>query len=155
VPGRRLLVAAIPLCLLIALYGMFLATSNLIPARAMTAAVLICVGVITILLADPHDPPVVGWLTPVLALPATVCAVLAMTQAPELFRTLAIATTLALWTVQLAEHLTFGPPRTVRVDPDDPPSATRGPVAQPGPACAAACSPLALDRGSSCSDDGS
>jgi hypothetical protein len=106
-PVRRCVIAAIPLGLLIALYGTFLASSNLIPVRAMAATTLLGTGTLTLLLTDEHDPPGIAWLTPVLAVPATVCAALAPVLAPKLLLTVAIATVLTLWTLQLAEHITF------------------------------------------------
>jgi hypothetical protein len=109
VTNRRRLAAAVPLGVLIALHATFLAASNLIPVRAMTAATLILSGATTLLLADDHDPPHVAWLTVVFALPATVCSALALVLQPELPLSIAIAIMLTLWVLQLAEHLCSQP----------------------------------------------
>ncbi|WP_350275805.1 hypothetical protein [Kribbella sp. HUAS MG21] len=102
---RRRLAAAVPLGILLALHAAFLAASNLIPLRPMTAATLILSGAITLLLADDRDPPRVAWLTPVFALPATVCSVLALVLRAELLLSVAVASMLTLWIVQLSRLL--------------------------------------------------
>ncbi|WP_432877320.1 hypothetical protein ACQPYH_28490 [Kribbella sp. CA-245084] len=106
-PNRRNLAAGIPVGALVALYLAFLATGNLLSPRAMAAAALLMTGATSLLLADDHDPPAVSWITPILALPAVVCATLALAFPPTLLLTITTATTLALWTIQLALHLTF------------------------------------------------
>lgn len=102
---RRRLAAAVPLGVLLALYAAFLATSNLIPARAMTAATLLLSGATTLLLADDCDPPRVAWLTPVFALLATVCSVLALVLRAEPLLSVAVASMLTLWVVHLSRLL--------------------------------------------------
>jgi hypothetical protein len=105
---RRYLVATIPVASLAVVYLLFLANSNFITERAMTAVTLMLTGATVLLLADVQ-PGAVGWLTPLLAVAAIVCATLSFTLAPTLLLTLSIATTVILWSLQLAEHSTFEP----------------------------------------------
>lgn len=93
---------------LVAVYLLFLANSNFIATRGMTAVTLILTGTTVLLLADDHPGPIT-WLTPLLATASVACAAMSFTLAPTTLLTISIATTLTLWTLQLADHLTFEP----------------------------------------------
>ncbi|WP_329478794.1 hypothetical protein OG555_39765 [Kribbella sp. NBC_01484] len=106
--GRRDLVASTLIAVLVVLYLLFLASSNFITARGMTCVTLLLSGVIIILCSDGERPDAVSWQSTILAVAAVAAATLNLALSPStLLLTIAIATTLALCSAQLAEHLTF------------------------------------------------
>ncbi|GAA1599445.1 MULTISPECIES: hypothetical protein [Kribbella] len=111
---RRDLAATIPVAALVAAYLVFLADSNFISGRGISAVALILTGATVLLLTDDSTT----WLTPVLAVPAVVCAAFPVI----LLLTISIATTVTLWTIELAERSTFAPDRrgATRMTPTGP-----------------------------------
>ncbi|MFK4084928.1 hypothetical protein ACI2LF_12505 [Kribbella sp. NPDC020789] len=80
------------------------------PWRATTAVILILTGAIIVLLTDEALPDAVAWLNTGLSVLAATSAVLALaTDHPVLPLTISTATTLARWTLQLADHATLSP----------------------------------------------
>ena len=105
---RRDLVASTLIAVLVAIYLLFLASSNFLTVRAMTCATLMLGGAIIIVCSDGERPDAISWLTTILGVTAVAAGILALAVSPStLFLTVAIATTLAVWSVQLAKHLTF------------------------------------------------
>ena len=105
---RRDLVASTLIAVLVAIYLLFLASSNFLTIRAMTCATLMLGGAIIIVCSDGERPDAFSWLTAILSVTAVAAGTLALAVSPStLFLTVAVATTLAVWSVQLAEHLTF------------------------------------------------
>ena len=105
---RRDLVATTLIAVLVMLYLLFLASSNFLTIRAMTCATLMLGGAIIIVCSDGERPDAISWLTTILGVTAVAAGTLALAVSPStLFLTVAVATTLAVWSVQLAEHLTF------------------------------------------------
>ena len=105
---RRDLVASTLITVLVAIYLLFLASSNFLTIRAMTCATLMLGGAIIIVCSDGERPDAISWLTTILGVTAVAAGTLALAVSPStLFLTVAVATTLAVWSVQLAEHLTF------------------------------------------------
>jgi len=110
-PRRRDLVASTLIAVLVLLYLVFLASSTFLTIRAMTCATLMLGGAIIILCSDGEPPDALSWLTAILAVTAVAAGTVALAvSASTLFLTAAIAITLAVWSIQLAEHLTFTPP---------------------------------------------
>ena len=105
---RRDLVASTLIAVLVMLYLLFLASSNFLTIRAMTCTTLMLGGAIIIVCSDGERPDAFSWLTAILSVTAVAAGTLALAVSPStLFLTVAVATTLAVWSVQLAEHLTF------------------------------------------------
>ncbi|WP_328519819.1 hypothetical protein [Kribbella sp. NBC_00359] len=105
---RRDLVATTLIAVLVMLYLLFLASSNFLTIRGMTCATLMLGGAIIIVCSDSERPDAISWLTTILGVTAVAAGTLALAVSPStLFLTVAVATTLAVWSVQLAEHLTF------------------------------------------------
>jgi NAD/NADP transhydrogenase beta subunit len=105
---RRDLVASTLIAVLVMLYLLFLASSNFLTIRAMTCATLMLGGAIIIVCSDGERPDAISWLTTILGVTAVAAGTVALAVSPStLFLTVAVATTLAVWSVQLAEHLTF------------------------------------------------
>jgi len=105
---RRDLVASTLIAVLVAIYLLFLASSNFLTIRGMTCATLMLGGAIIIVCSDGERPDAISWLTTILGVTAVAAGTLALAVSPStLFLTVAVATTLAVWSVQLAEHLTF------------------------------------------------
>jgi hypothetical protein len=74
----------------------------------MTCATLMLGGAVILVCSDGERPDALSWLTAILSVAAVAAGTLALAVSPSaLFLTVAIATTLAVWSVQLAEHLTF------------------------------------------------
>lgn len=116
-PGRYVAATATVAALLVVLL-LFLAHSNFLTARGMTAVTLMLTGATAVLLADDR-PGRTTWRTPLLAAAAIICATLSYALAPTALLTVSIATTFALWFLQLTNHLTVDPP-TLRKGPAPP-----------------------------------
>ncbi|MEV0800685.1 hypothetical protein AB0I34_23550 [Kribbella sp. NPDC050281] len=109
---RRDLAASAVIVVLLALYLPFLALGTFLGIGStdeMTCAVLILTGAIVILLADDGRSDAASWLTPILATAAVACAALSLISAAGTLLPVSVATTVTLWSVQLAEHVTFTP----------------------------------------------
>lgn len=116
---RRDLVASTVIAVLVTLYLVFLASSNFLTIRAMTCVTLMLGGAVIIACSDSERPDALSWLTAILSVAAFAAGTLALAVAPSaLSLAVAVATTLAVWSVQLAEHLTFTSP-TAREARDD------------------------------------
>ena len=116
---RRDLVASTLIAVLVLLYLPFLASSNFLTIRAMTCATLMLGGAIIILCSDGERPDALSWLTTILAVTAVAAGTAALAvSAPTLCLTAAVGLTLAVWSIGIAEHLTFTPP-TSREASDD------------------------------------
>src|SRR5262245_51805848 len=112
--GRRELGASILTAVLVGLYLVFLAVGNFLTGREMTALALLLTGAVILLLTGDGDEQ--PWFSTALAVAAVVCAALSFTLSPVLLLTMSIATTSTLWSVHLAEHVTFAPPEETRHD---------------------------------------
>ncbi|MFG1912302.1 hypothetical protein [Kribbella sp. NPDC048928] len=98
---HRDLAATIAVAALVALHLLFIADSNFLPIHGASALTLVLTGATVVLVADEHTT----WLTPLLAVPAVVCAAIPAT----LLLTISVGATLTLWCIELAEHVTFTP----------------------------------------------
>ena len=109
--SRRDLAAAILIAVLLAIYVLFLASSNLVSGRQAACATLIVSGTVIILCPDDGRPDAISWLVAFLAVAAVASATLSIAgPRPTLLLTISIATTLTLWCIHLAEHITFTSP---------------------------------------------
>lgn len=107
---RRDLAASAVIVVLLALYLPFLALDTFLGIGStdeMTCVVLMLTGAIVILLADDGRSDAVSWLTPILATAAVGCAALSLISAAGTLLPISVATTVTLWSIQLAEHVSF------------------------------------------------
>ena len=117
--SRRELAATALIAVLVGVYLVFLAVGNFLDLREMTALTLIFTGSVILLLTDDEQSPAVSWFSTLIAVPAVVCATLSLLSPSVLLLTISIATTSTLWSVHIAEHLTFEPPGEARNDHHD------------------------------------
>ncbi|MER7246876.1 hypothetical protein [Kribbella sp. NPDC000426] len=101
---------------LLAVHLPFVALSN----RATSCLSLLLIGAAVLVLTPALRPDLTGWLSAFLALTSvTAGAIVIGLPTSSVLATVSVATALVLWSVNLADHLTFSTPEEHHDDPVD------------------------------------